>query len=84
MSFRNFSLSPSLWKGAGVLPFSHRFTALVLGPVYKESGLPRLLARVNLASAFKVSSGLQANYIGRVTLSHGSTFTSFTDVFRHT
>ena len=55
----------------------------MLGPVYEESELPRLLARVNLASGFKVSSGLQANFTGRVTLSAGSTFTSFTDVFRY-
>ena len=37
----------------------------MLGPVYEESGLRRLLARVHLVSAFDVSSGLQANFTGR-------------------
>ena len=54
------------------------FHIIVLGPVYKERGLPLCWGYPN--KRVKVSSGLQANFTGRVTLSTGSCVTFFVTV----
>ena len=50
-----------------------------LGPVYKERGLP--LCSGYLSKRVKVSSGLRANFTGRVTMSPGPTLPALLTCF---